>query len=205
MSRSGVPVRTRMRSPRFRAKDVSTCMGAPTARGSSSASHLRGEDVAFRPAERRQHLEIRPVSQLNTQPVVSPVNASSWPSRAAPASLGPARLARPYAVEDLHLLSFASFPGALQQWVNVHGLSGIPSNEKDSRRSPAPCLERRERQHDSRGILYRWHGAWRAARDRKERGRLRCAGPLLPQCGDLLDQPHRRILGAGQCLACALR
>ena len=77
MSRSGVPVRTRMRSPRFRTKDVSTCVGSSTARGSSSASHLRGEDVAFRPTERRQHLGIRPVSQLNTQPVVSPVNASS--------------------------------------------------------------------------------------------------------------------------------
>jgi hypothetical protein len=63
-------------------------MGSTTARGSSSASHLRGEDVAFRPTERRQHLEIRPVSQLNTQPVVATVNASSWPSRAALASLG---------------------------------------------------------------------------------------------------------------------
>jgi hypothetical protein len=36
-----------MRPPRFRTKDVSTCMGLPTARGSSPASHLRGEDVAF--------------------------------------------------------------------------------------------------------------------------------------------------------------
>src|SRR5262249_18490639 len=36
-------------------------IGSATARGSSSASHLRGEDVAFRPTERRQHLEIRPV------------------------------------------------------------------------------------------------------------------------------------------------
>ena len=52
-------------------------MGSTTARGSSSASHLRGEDVAFRPTVRRQHLEIRPVSQLDTQPVVTPVNASS--------------------------------------------------------------------------------------------------------------------------------
>src|SRR5580658_6650732 len=33
MSRSGMPCRTRMRPPRFRAKDVSTCMGSPTARG----------------------------------------------------------------------------------------------------------------------------------------------------------------------------
>jgi hypothetical protein len=42
-----------------------------------SASHLRGKDVAFRPTARRQHLGIRPVSQLNTQPVVYPMNASS--------------------------------------------------------------------------------------------------------------------------------
>src|SRR5215471_20847866 len=77
MSRSGVPLRTRMRSPRYRTKDVSTCMGSPTARGSSSASHLRGEDVAFSSTERDWHLEIRPVSLLNTQPMVSPVNASS--------------------------------------------------------------------------------------------------------------------------------
>ena len=69
--------RTRMRSPRFRAKDVSTCVGSPTARGSSSASHLRGEDVAFSSTARDRHLRIRPVSLLNTQPVVSPVNASS--------------------------------------------------------------------------------------------------------------------------------
>ena len=47
MSRSGMPCRTRVRPPRFRAKDVSTCMGSPTARGSSSPSHLRREDVAF--------------------------------------------------------------------------------------------------------------------------------------------------------------
>ena len=37
---------------------------------------LRGEDFAFRPTERRQHLGIRPVSLLDTQPMVAPVNAS---------------------------------------------------------------------------------------------------------------------------------
>jgi len=36
-------------------------MGSSTARGSSSASHLRGEDVAFSSAERDRHLGIRPV------------------------------------------------------------------------------------------------------------------------------------------------
>ena len=38
---------------------------------------LRWEDVAFSSAARDRHLEIGPVSQLDTQPVVSPVNASS--------------------------------------------------------------------------------------------------------------------------------
>src|SRR5258705_9636619 len=39
MNRSGVPLRTRMRSPSFRAKTFSTCTRSPTARGSSHASH----------------------------------------------------------------------------------------------------------------------------------------------------------------------
>ena len=34
--------RTRMRSPRFRRKDVTTCTGSTTARGSSSPSHCGG-------------------------------------------------------------------------------------------------------------------------------------------------------------------
>src|SRR5260221_6099998 len=47
------------------------------------------DDVAFSTAARNRHLGIRPVSQLNTRPVVSPVNASRLPSRAEPrASLG---------------------------------------------------------------------------------------------------------------------
>jgi hypothetical protein len=49
-----------------------------------------------------------PVSQLNTQPVVSPVNASRQTSRAAAHHSGPERLAGPYSAVDLHLLSFAS-------------------------------------------------------------------------------------------------
>jgi hypothetical protein len=49
-----------------------------------------------------------PVSQLNTQPMVSPVNASRQPSRAAAHHSGPERLARPCSAVDFHLLSFAS-------------------------------------------------------------------------------------------------
>jgi hypothetical protein len=43
----------------------------------SSGASPSARSYAFRPTERCQHLGIRPVSQLNTQPVVSPVNASS--------------------------------------------------------------------------------------------------------------------------------
>ncbi len=50
----------------------------------------------------------KPVSQLNTQPMVSPVNASRLPSRTTAHHSGPKRLARPYFVENFHLLSFAS-------------------------------------------------------------------------------------------------
>src|SRR5258708_33357303 len=48
------------------------------------ASQYAMEDVAFSSAVRDRHLGIRPVSQLNTWPVVSPVNASRLPSRAEP-------------------------------------------------------------------------------------------------------------------------
>src|SRR5262245_58684062 len=53
-------------------------------------------DVAFSFAERDRHLGIRPVSQLNTRPVVSPVNASRRPSRDAAHHSGLGRLARPF-------------------------------------------------------------------------------------------------------------
>jgi hypothetical protein len=48
MSRSGMPSRTRMRPPRFRTKDVSTCMGSPTARGSPPPSHSSGRMLPSR-------------------------------------------------------------------------------------------------------------------------------------------------------------
>ncbi len=51
-SRAGpAQVRARMRPPRFRAKNFSTCTRSPTARGSSHASHSPWDDVAFSSAE----------------------------------------------------------------------------------------------------------------------------------------------------------
>src|SRR5215470_17282818 len=114
MNRPGLPVRARMRLPRFRAKNVSTCTRSPTARGSSHASHSPWDDVAFSSTERDRHLGIRPVSQLNTWPVVSPVNASRRPSRDAAHHSGSGRMTSPYPMGDFHLLFFASFPGALR-------------------------------------------------------------------------------------------
>ena len=64
-------------------------------------------DVAFS-SEKWIGTSERPVSQLNTQPMASPVNASRRTSRTAAHHSGPERMASPYSVEDLHLLSFAS-------------------------------------------------------------------------------------------------
>src|SRR5260370_8246104 len=93
-----------MRPPRFRAKNFTTCTRSPTARGSSHASHSPWDDVAFSSTEGDRHLGIRPVSQLNTWPVVSPVNASRLPSRAEPrASLGVGAVGWTFPLGAFHL------------------------------------------------------------------------------------------------------
>ena len=98
-----------MRPPRFRTKDFLTCMGSTTARGPMWARKYSAHiSVAFSSEERNQHPGIKPISQLNTQPMVPPVNASRLSSRITAHHSGPKRLARPYFVEDFHLLSFAS-------------------------------------------------------------------------------------------------
>src|SRR5438477_10212450 len=57
-------------------------MGSPTARGSSIRKPFARGGCCLLVSELDRHLGIRPVSQLDTQPVVSPVNASRLPSRA---------------------------------------------------------------------------------------------------------------------------
>src|SRR5712671_1867542 len=51
MNRPGLPVRARMRLPRFRAKSFSTCTRSPTARGSPMQANTPWDDVAFSSAE----------------------------------------------------------------------------------------------------------------------------------------------------------
>jgi len=75
-------------------------------------------NVAFSSTERNQHLEVRPISQLNTQPMVSSVNASRLPSQVTAHHSGSRRWARPYLVEDFHFLSIASLSWRTQ----VHAL-----------------------------------------------------------------------------------
>ena len=97
-----------MRPPRFRTKDVSTRMGSPTAQGPSHTRHSSHEMMLPSPQRKKISTLEMPVSQLNTQLMVSPVNASRQPSRTAAHHSGPERLARPYSAVDFHLLSFAS-------------------------------------------------------------------------------------------------
>jgi hypothetical protein len=61
-----------------------------------------------------RHLGIRPVSQLNTWPVVSPVNASRRPSRDAAHHSGSRRLAKPSPWGTFTSYSLPAFPGALR-------------------------------------------------------------------------------------------
>ena len=86
------------------------------------------DDVAFPSAERDRHLGIRPVSQLNTRPVVAPVNASRRPSRDAAHHSGSRRLARPYRVKDFHLLFFASL-----SWRTLLGINSVASETNAAR------------------------------------------------------------------------
>ena len=84
----------------------------PFATGASPAT---GPAVSALPPNRRhdRHLGPRPISQLNTWPVVSCERfTSALAGRRA--SLGVGRMASPYPMGDFHLLFFASLPGALR-------------------------------------------------------------------------------------------
>ena len=100
--------RAQVRPPRFRTKDFSTRMGSQTAQGPSHTRRASHGMMLPSPHQKKISTLEKPVSQLNTQLMVSPVNASRRPSRAAAHHSGPERLARPYSAVDFHLLSFAS-------------------------------------------------------------------------------------------------
>src|SRR5713226_4322675 len=150
-SRAGpARLRARVRPPRFRAKNFSTCTRSPTARGSSHASQYAMGDVAFSSAERDRHLGIRPVSQLNTWPVVSPVNASRRPSRDAAHHSGLGWLARPF---PWGTFTSYSLPACLAHTASGHerrfgdvcGESGLPPTPERLRHRSEPTLRAKAR------------------------------------------------------------
>ena len=124
-----------MRPPRFRAKNFPTCARSQTARGSSHASQCAMGDVAFSSSERDRHLGIRPVSQLNTRPVVSPVNASRRPSRDAAHHSGSGWLARPSPWGTFTSYSLPACPGALRDG----STSTVRRDERHVRTLPDRC------------------------------------------------------------------
>jgi hypothetical protein len=122
MGRSCVPVRTQMRSPRFQRKDVPACMGSSTARGSSSASHCTGRMLLSGQQNGVSTSEFDPFRSSIPSPW-SPLRTLRVGPRGQPSHhLGPARLARPYAVKDFHLLSSRQLPGALWSGSNPAGV-----------------------------------------------------------------------------------
>ena len=99
-------------------------MGSPTAQGPSHARHSAHEMMLPSPNRKKISTLEMPVSQLNTQLMVSPVNASRQPSRTAAHHSGPERLARPYSAVDFHLLSFASLSWRSLE-LAISGCSGL--------------------------------------------------------------------------------
>src|SRR5260370_36651673 len=145
-SRPGTRVRAWMRPPRFRARTSPRAQGLRLREVLPMQASTSWDDVAFSSTEGDRHLGIRPVSQLNPWPVVSPVNASRRPSRDAAHHSGSGRMASPYPMGDFHLLFFASFSGALRSGSKA---SFSPSDE-DFRcapinrhpHAPSACLKR---------------------------------------------------------------
>ena len=126
----------------------------------------------------RQQKEIgtseRPVSQPNTQPMVSPVNASRQPSRTAAHHSGPKRLARPYFVENFHLLSFASLSWRTLLLLSVVG--HLPRRRGCIRRTGSAGVGQRSREETAGRT--RLGGAARSVY-----GDLRAAGQLSRVAG----------------------
>ena len=84
-----IPVTSKRVPLSLTARRFLACMGSPTARGLPPKSQLRGRRCCLLFYRTRSAPRNITVSQLNTQPAVSPVNASRLPSRTEPrASLG---------------------------------------------------------------------------------------------------------------------
>ena len=93
-------------TPRFRQKTSPHAWGLRLRKVHPMLAFDAWDDVAISSAVRNRHLGLWRLSQLNTQPTASPVNASRLSSRTTAYHSGPRRLAKPYLVGDSHLLIF---------------------------------------------------------------------------------------------------
>src|SRR4029450_2066319 len=92
--------------------DVLACRGALTAQGSSRTRDSARLDVAFRFHNNVGTLNGL-ISQLHTSPTSAPVNASPLALQPDTHDSGNSVVCYTFTIEDLHLLSIASSPGAL--------------------------------------------------------------------------------------------
>ena len=93
------PQRQVLGSPGSRVGRVRACMGSQTARDPHAPRQRGAHGVAFEVASAPRRPEVV-VSQLNTQPALSPVNASPAPSPAHTHDSGPLWLAKPSAYDS---------------------------------------------------------------------------------------------------------
>ena len=102
--------------------DVLACRGALTAQGSRRTRDSARRDVAFRFPNNVSTLDWL-ISQLHTSPTSAPVNASPLPLRPDTHDSGKSVVRYTFTIEDLHLLSIASSPGALWTRPRCQGLA----------------------------------------------------------------------------------
>jgi hypothetical protein len=100
-------------SPGSRASCFHACLGSPTARDTNAPCHCGTLVVAFPFPKQGRHSELSPFSRLNTQPTLSPVNASPRGLLPATHDSGPLWLARPLTYDSFIHDNLPVYPGAL--------------------------------------------------------------------------------------------
>ena len=106
-------------SPGSRASCFHACLGSPTSRDTNVPCQDGPLVVAFPTPEPGRHPEPCPFSRLNTQPTLSPVNASPNGSLHPTHDSEPLWLARPLTYDSFIHYNLPVYPGAL-------GKAGLP-------------------------------------------------------------------------------
>jgi hypothetical protein len=119
--------------------DVLACRGALTAQGSRRTRDSARRDVAFRFHNNVSTLDWL-ISQLHTSPTSAPVNASPLALRPDTHDSGKSVVRYTFTLEDLHLLSIASSPGALWTRPRCQGGCKLKNTLRD-RYGPARAVK----------------------------------------------------------------